>query len=120
MKRPKRGRPRKYQNKDIVWQQAVNSYGVIVDYQQDKSGHGYYRVISIHRLHGGRMQGPASWRQSWELEPTGQKYRRGPITYRKNKALGDRGCSCNCCIHEAIPSGELREDGTYTWEDREE
>ena len=116
MRRPKRGRPRKFKNKQIVWQEAVDSYGVIVDYKQDESGHGYYRVVNIHRLHGGRMYGPANWRQSFELQPTEFKYKRGPVTYRKNLALGDRGCSCNCCIHVAIPSAELREDGRYVWE----
>lgn len=115
-RRPKRGRPRKYQTKQIVWQKAVESYGVIVDYMQDASGHGYYRCVNIHRLNGGRMYGGAHWRQSWELEPTGMTYKRGPGTYRKNLLLGDRGCSCNCCVHEAIPLGDMRPDGTYIWE----
>jgi len=120
MKRSKRGRPRKFNNKDIVWQTDVKAYGVIVDWKSDITGHGYYRVISLTRLYGGKMYGPAVWRQSWNLEPTGQRYKRGPVTYRKNLALGERGCSCNCCIHTAIPSGQLREDGTWTWEDRDD
>ncbi len=118
MKR-KRGRPRKFHKKDVVWQKDVESYGVVVDWKSDVSGHGYYRVVNIHRLNGGRMYGPPVWRQSWNLEGTGQKYKRGPVTYRKNQALADRGCSCNCCIHTAIPSGQMREDGTW-WEDAEE
>lgn len=112
----KRGRKRKFTNKDVVFQKVNGSYGVVVDYYQDDSGHGYYRVINITRLGGGKMYGPASWRQSWELERTNEKYRRGPVTYRKNAALDERNCSCNCCIHVAIPSGELREDGRYAWE----
>lgn len=94
--------------------------GVIVDYMQDASGHGYYRVVNVTRLHGGQMYGPASWRQSYELEATGTKYRRGPTTYRKNEGIAERGCSCNCCVHEAIPLGEIREDGTYEWEHDED
>ncbi len=120
MRRPKRGRPRKYQNKQIVLQKATDKYGVIVDYYQDDSGHGYYRVVNLTRWNGGQMYGSANWRQSWQLEDTGHKYRRGPTTYRKNLKLEDRGCSCNCCVHQAIPLGAMNPDGTFVWEDQDD
>lgn len=24
---------------------------------------------------------------------------------------------CNCCVHEAIPKGQVRRDGTFKWEE---
>jgi len=112
----KRGRKRKFQKRQIVWQEAVQEYGVIVDYKQDDSGHGYYRVVNVTDPNKGQMWGRATWRQSYELTPTGKKYKRGPGTYKRNLALGDRGCSCNCCVHEALPLGDVRLDGSFTWE----
>ena len=113
-------RPRKFKMGEVAkWgRQPV----VIVDWRSDDAGRGEYRIVRTLGLTG-KAFGPARWLDSnqidryratdkrpWYMRPTVLR------TVRANIRLGDdhedRGCTCNCCPHVAIPAGVIRQDGT--------
>ena len=114
-------RKRKFQAGDIciVSGEEMPQYAVIVDYRQDGTGRGEYRVQRVlHPLNGGAV-GPAVWRGPHFLLKVADLPTRAANVriYNANQKLEDRGCSCNCCPHEAIPRSMIRKDGTFRWDD---
>lgn len=114
----KRGRPRKFKNRDIVIHNQTEQTYVVVDHQL-RGTKAEYKVIP---LNGQKQRyGRASWVESNWLDPTGMKSSAGSmVTYRSNKFLEQevgRGCDCQCCIHAAMPrrdfnhiTGEMFDD----------
>ena len=52
--------------------------------------------------------------QSWWITETGEHSGTASIkTYRANAKLPDRGCECQCCIHEAYNSGFWTNTGGF-------
>jgi len=98
---------------------AVVSYTgipcVVVDYRQDRRKRGSYRLVRLTHLPMGKGYGPAIWVDSWRVASHDYPDSRPTAvqTYRANVKLGaDRGCSCECCAHVAIPVGVIRPDGS--------
>lgn len=98
------GRKRKFELGDVV--RYASRPGTvyperytIVEYKKDARGRGRYRI-----LHHDTKR--VRWEETSHLEkvPTWQTPLRQPHDvkiYKRNLELGDRGCSCNCCIHQA-------------------
>ena len=98
---------------------------VAVDYERDKWTVSRYRVIRLYSYMPYHRYGRAIWVRTHHLKarddlidaPTSLQ------VYRANKKLGlakDRGCSCNCCAHTAIPRGQIRTDGSFKWEQEDD
>jgi hypothetical protein len=105
------GRPRKLNNGDVARVVGTLDKTVVVDYRF-KWHHGEYRVIPLDKR--GRMRGDAKWIRATHLRPTGTKnHSAGYRTYRANASLGDRGCACQCCIHEAYSAFDWSNNGRY-------
>lgn len=120
-------RTRKFEIGDVaVWTKsiegicgtpAVRYFAIIVEYKQDGRGKGRYRVIrTLHPVSGATFGEPA-WVNTYNLTPMDVPNRQTAVSiYKANQKLVERGCSCNCCAHEAIPKGQIRKDGTFRWE----
>ncbi len=114
------GRPRKFENGEIV-QGTMPRVGakpkyVVVDYENVEDER-RYKVIPLDFRK--RRRGDAVWVYSWVLESTGQHSGTASIrTFRANEALVERGCSCQCCIHEAYDTQEWTDHGR--WRDPEQ
>lgn len=75
---------------------------------------GYYRVIRMTGKHyGATPYGRPLWILSYKLKATGNWWHGLLLQYRANQRLVERGCGCNCCVHEAIPRSVLGWDGMY-------
>lgn len=102
----------------------IVQHGIVVGYEQranpGKAGIvGFYKCVRITHPVGGRTFGYTVWKRSDEITKRDvQSYRRTAQTVRANERLGydDRGCSCQCCAHFAIPRSAIREDGTLKGE----
>ena len=122
---PGPGRPRKFKKGDLAHHERLG-YVVIVDYINE--GHSvYYRVVRVQHPYNGAPYGEAIWIKSYKLRileadevPFGSTRRHIAGIYAANQRLGDRGCMCNCCVHEAIPKGQVRKDGSFKWEEVED
>lgn len=93
---------------------------VVVDYRQDSRKRGSYRLVRLLFLPAGRGYGPAVWVESQKIRQNNWGERRPSAVRiaRANAKLGDdRGCSCECCPHIAIPLGVIRADGTLEGDD---
>ena len=109
------GRNRKFQiGQSVFWVGVPDSRGIVVDYKQDSKKRGRYLVFS-HRTKETR------WAEGAILSPAssfaGVIGKAIVSRVRKNKALGDRGCRCHCCIHVAIPPSQVNKDGTFKRDD---
>lgn len=84
---------------------------IIVDYTQDGTGRGTYRVVrTLHPISGATFGEPV-WVGPHHLLPLDVPNRSTAVrVYRANKKLAERGCSCGCCAHEAIPTGQVGPD----------
>lgn len=114
-------RPRKFQYGDVVLDNYLyeDDLAVVVDYRQDRQGRGFYRIIRLTHLPGGTLYGRPAWRESRWLTNADASYTRARSVYLANKRIGtaaDRGCSCNCCPHTAIPLSDVLGDGSFRWE----
>jgi hypothetical protein len=111
------GRPRKYRLGDVVSYEGEPA--VVVDYRQDGRKRGSYRLIRLISLPAGRPYGPAVWVQSYKVDNNDWPDRRWTAVqnFRANSRLGDRGCTCQCCPHLAIPPSAVRSDGTLEGEE---
>lgn len=88
-------------------------YCYVVDWAV-KNGRGHYRVVRMTGGHlGATPWGRPIWMISYELHPTGRWWHGLLMQYRANERLEERGCTCNCCVHEAIPRSTLNRDGTF-------
>jgi len=97
---------------------AISHFGVIVDYRQDGTGRGMYCVVRVLHPVNGAPFGESVWVDSHNLLQTKYQARKTvPSRYKANKRLVERGCECNCCAHEAIPLSEIRNDGSFRWEE---
>ena len=106
-------------SKPIVWAQTytnVTYFAIVVDYQQDGTGRGMYRVVrTLHPINGATFGEPV-WVGPHYLTPMDVPNRpRAVRIYKANERLEERECSCQCCTHEAIPERSVRIDGTIDW-----
>lgn len=118
----KRGRPRKFKKGDVAHHDRLG-WVVIVDYLNQGSA-AYYRVVRVIHPFNGSPYGEAIWIRNYTLRVPSADERfyggtRNSVAgiYAANRRLGERGCMCNCCVHEAIPKGQVRRDGTFKWEE---
>ncbi len=94
------GRPRKF-----VMGAAVNSpqgLAVVVDYKATPKD-SYYRIVRM-------SDRKARWYSSTSLSDTGRINIDWLRIYRANERLADRGCDSHCCVHQAIPRRNWRDD----------
>lgn len=116
---------RKFMMGDVVrWEKAIKVNGtalrsmlyfaIIVDYRQDGTGRGMYRVVrTLHPVSGATFGEPV-WVGPHDLVPMDVPNRQTAVrAYRANEKLTERGCSCECCAHEAIPKGQIMADGSF-------
>ena len=101
-------RNRKFQMGDVAWWQKpivgvldvawVKYFAIIVDYKQDGTGRGRYRVVrTLHPVSGATFGEPV-WVDPQELTPMDVPNRpRAVRIYKANERLEERGCSCACC-----------------------
>ena len=120
-------RNRKFQLGDVaLWNKRVDGvpgipsmdyFAIVVDYTQDGTGRGRYRVVrTLHPVSGATFGEPA-WTDPQHLLAMNVPNRQTAVSiYRANEKLIERGCTCMCCAHEAIPKGQIRKDGTFRWE----
>ena len=108
-----------------IWQKPIAGvtgfthmtyFAIIVDYKQDGTGRGMYRVVrTLHPVSGATFGEPV-WVAPQELKPTMWANRpRAVRIYKANERLTERGCSCSCCAHEAYWEGSIRNDGTLRY-----
>ena len=91
---------------------------VVVDYESIGDDR-QYRVIPLDSKK--RRRGTAVWMRAHLLESTGEKSGTASLkTYRANESLIDRGCSCQCCIHEAYDSWEWTNWGKWRSPDEDD
>jgi len=97
---------------------TIKYFCIIVDYAQDGTGRGMYRVVrTLHPIAGATFGEPV-WVGPHYLLPLDVPNRPTAVrVYRANEKLLERGCSCMCCAHEAIPKGQIRADGTFRWDE---
>jgi len=119
-------RNRKFQLGDsALWEKPISGvagmehmlyFAIIVDYRQDGTGRGMYRVVrTLHPVSGATFGEPV-WVGPHELKPTLWAQRpRAVRIYKANERLEERGCSCACCAHEAYPERGIRADGTLRY-----
>ena len=98
------GRPRKFKMGDVVYGDTPNigHVGVVVDYKATPKD-SYYRVVSI-------VDRKARWLSSTVLNATGRSNLDVLRIYRANERLADRECEAHCCVHQAIPRRNWRDD----------
>lgn len=118
----KRGRPRKFKNGDLAYHERLG-YCVIVDWIRQPTTT-YYRVVRVLHPFNGAPYGEAVWIKGYTLRVPrldgvshGTARRNIAGIYAANQRLEERGCRCNCCVHEAIPKGQIRKDGSFKWEE---
>lgn len=107
------GRNRKFALGDIVYRDHayVPSFYVVVEYDDTPDAR-KYRVVPLDSRK--RRRGDAIWLESWKIEGTWEHSGTASIkTYRANQALPDRGCNCECCVHEAYDMSHW--DNTGGW-----
>jgi hypothetical protein len=93
---------------DIV--EHDGQYFVVVEYREDPGTR--YRVIPLDSRT--RRRGDAVWMPSWKLLATGERSGTASVkTYRANLSMEDRGCECQCCIHEAYGLSEWTNYGRW-------
>lgn len=86
-------------------------YGFVTDWAV-KGKRGHYQVVRMTGGHvGATPYGRPKWIISYKLTPTGRWWRGLLYQFRANLKLAERGCSCNCCVHEAIPRSLLDKEG---------
>ena len=94
----------------------VDYFAIIVDYKQDGTGRGMYRVVrTVHPVSGATFGEPV-WTGPHTLTPMDVPNRpRAVRIYKANERLVERECSCMCCAHEAIPERSVKADGSVNW-----
>ena len=119
-------RRRKFQMGDVAWwYKAIEGvewvkqmpyFAIIVDYKQDGTGRGMYRVVrTLHPVSGATFGEPV-WTAPQDLTPMDVPKRpRAVRIYKANERLEERGCACSCCAHEAYPERGIRNDGTLRY-----
>ncbi len=96
------GRPRKF----VMGQLAVkdgDQWCTVVDYKASPKD-SYYRVIRSVPLR------KPLWVSSTTLAPVDGMSIDTLRIYKANERLTDRDCTCNCCVHQAVPRRFWRED----------
>ena len=96
--------------------EMMRYFAIIVDYRQDGTGRGMYRVVrTLHPVNGATF-GEPTWVAPQLLAPMNAPNRpRAVRIYKANNRLEERGCACQCCTHESIPERSVRIDGTIDW-----
>ncbi len=131
------GRPHKAKRHDIVrireekvsWDGGkvyIGQYAVVLRWRTNPSkGSTWYKVVRITGPRNGQIFGRSKWVRSHYVRPVrnpkaldgrAYKYMRAWGTVEANNRMGERGCSCNCCVHVAYMKSEVLEDGTFKWE----
>ncbi len=96
------GRPRKFRMGDTAYFDDRKDV-VVVDYKATPKD-SYYRIMRLPIL------GKAIWVTSTLLDGTGRVNTDALRIYRANERLEDRECDCQCCVHQAIPRRNWRDD----------
>lgn len=95
--------------------------GVVVRYEyHPEKGKGRGRYVMLRRYGANRLYGETVTRDSYVVIPDQDSIgpnKSGATIVRNNAVILDRGCSCNCCIHTAMRPSDVRQDGSFTWED---
>ena len=110
------GRHRKHELGDIVRHfeegTEVDRLYVVVEYDDTPDAR-KYRVVPLDAKL--RRAGRAYWRHPRFPHFTGLKSAGSVKTHLANEKLadGDRGCECQCCIHEAYNSGFCTNTGGF-------
>ena len=94
------GRPRKFVMGAVVTG-PNDLYGTVVDYKATPKD-STYRVV--------RRDRRARWYSSTVLTDTGRVNTDQLRIYRANERLADRRCDGQCCVHQAIPRRNWRDD----------
>ena len=97
------GRPRKFSMGDVARIKVSGLNAVVVDYKANPKD-SYYQVVRQPV-----KQGPI-WLSSTALNSLERRNTDVLRIYRANERLIDRGCTCNCCVHQAVPRRFWRED----------
>ena len=110
------GRPRKFELGDIVTGTVDGRVKyVVVDYENIDDQRRYRCIPLDFRK---RRRGDAVWIFGWVLRGTDQRSGTASLkTYRANESLVERGCSCQCCIHESYDAAAWTNHGR--WRDPE-
>lgn len=119
-------RPRKFQLGDVVFTnkpiigadvEAMPYYAIVVDRKADKQNRGEYGMIRTLHPKNGALFGEVFFMPPHLILKTDYHPRKKTLgVYRANNRMPNRGCTCNCCPHEAIPRSDIRRDGTFSWE----
>ncbi len=98
------GRPRKFTMGAVVNypQGLMSGIGVVVDYKATPKD-STYRIVRMDDR-------KARWYSSTSLSDTGRVNTDALRIYRANERLEDRECDCQCCVHQAIPRRNWRDD----------
>lgn len=121
------GRNRKFEEGDVVFGYkdiagvdeltAMPFYAVVVGYYTEPKGKGWYQLIRVLHPLNGTPYGEVFMMMPHHLVPTEYPKRRTiGSRFRGNERLVERGCTCNCCAHEAIPASMIMKDGRFSWE----
>ena len=101
------GRPRKFEMGQLAVEgltaEHPGDWVTVVDYKANPKD-SYYRVIRSVPLRKPR------WISSTRLTPVDRKSIDTLRIYRSNERLEERGCTCNCCVHQAVPRRFWRVD----------
>ena len=90
----------------VVGIPSMDYFCIIVDYMQDGTGRGMYRVVRTIHPNSGATFGEPVWVGPHYLMPLDVPNRPLAVrTYNANNKLVERGCKCMCCVHEALPKG---------------
>lgn len=98
---------------------TIPYYAVVVDWTKDNYGRHYYRMIrTLHPVNGALFGEPFHMAAHHALKTDYPNRRVSTYgIYLANERMGkERGCTCMCCAHEAIPRSEIASDGTFKWE----
>jgi len=103
-----------------VEEQRGMGQAVVVRYQYNATiGRGRGQYVLLRRYGANRLYGETLTRDPHVLmaDPERGPNIRASSIVRNNAAILERGCSCNCCIHTAMSASDVRQDGTFVWDD---
>ncbi len=98
------GRPRKFVIGAVVNypQGPMQGQAVVVDYKANPKD-SYYRIVRMDDR-------KARWYSSTALSDTGRVNLDVVHIFRANERLADRDCDSQCCVHQAIPRRNWKDD----------
>ncbi len=106
------GRPRKFRIGAVVDDVARKTLAAVVDYKITHTER-EYRLVPLNPSL--QPSGRAYWQRSMWLDATEMKSRDARKIYKANTGpdLEERGCTCMCCVHEAMPLEDFNRWGEW-------